>query len=122
MKKYINSVDVVVDDATGAIVVASGVDGKGKPDILSWPDGSDNWAVSATGAVLHDSSVVFIRVGIGGAFVSIDDADGAEKPYVIPPNYWREIVIPGGIPAGARIVAKNFTAGSNFSDLTVEVR
>jgi len=65
---------------------------------------------------------VFIRVGSGGALVSIDDAPGSEKPYVIPPNYWREIVVTGGIPAGARVVARNLVAGANFSDLVVEVR
>lgn len=98
------------------------LEGGGKPDLLRWPTGTDSYAAPTTGSVTHDGKLAFIRVGSGGALVSINDAAGQEKPYVVPPNYWREIVLPGGAPAGARIVAKNLVAGMSFSDLFVEVR
>jgi len=121
-KRWLHSVDVQVDDATGAILIRSGLEGTGKPDLLTWATGTDTWADPGSGSVTHDGTVVFIRVGSGGALVSIDDEAGQEKPYLIPPNYWREIVVPGGVPSGARIVAKNLTAGADFTDLYVEVR
>jgi hypothetical protein len=121
-KRWLHSVDVQVDDATGALLIRSGLEGAGKPNLLTWTSGLNNFANPNSGSVTHAGTVVFIRVGSGGALVSIDDAVGQEKPYVIPPNYWREIVVPGGIPAGARIVAKNLVAGMGFSDLFVEVR
>jgi hypothetical protein len=121
-KRWLHSVDVQVDDASGALLIRSGLEGAGKPDLLTWITGTDAWAGPDAGSVSHDGTVVFIRVGSGGALVSIDDAVGQEKPYIVPPNYWREIVVPGGIPTGARLVAKNLDAGVNFSDLAVEVR
>lgn len=121
-KRWLHSVDVQVDDATGALLIRSGLEGAGKPDLLTWTSGNDAYANPTSGSVTHAGTVVFIRVGSGGALVSIDDAAGQEKPYVIPPNYWREIVVPGGVPAGARIVAKNLVAGMSFSDLFGEVR
>ena len=121
-RRWLHSVDVQVDDATGALLIRSGLEGAGKPDLLTWASGGDAWSTPDTGSVTHDATVVFIRIGSGGALVSIDDADGQEKPYIIPPNYWREIVVPGGIPAGARIVARNLAGGINFSDLYAEVR
>jgi len=121
-KRWLHSVDVQVDDATGALLIRSGLEGAGKPDLLTWNTGTDAWADPDAGNVSHDGTVVFIRVGSGGALVSIDDAPGAEKSYIVPPNYWREIVVPSGIPAGARVVAKNLATGVNFSDLAVEVR
>jgi len=121
-KRWLHSVDVQVDDATGALLTRSGLEGEGKPDLLTWSAGTDAWADPDAGSISHNGTVVFIRVASGGALVSIDDAPGAEKPYVIPPNYWREIAVPGGIPGGARVVARNLVAGVNFSDLVVEVR
>ena len=121
-KRWLHSVDVMVDDETGALLVCSGLEGAGKPDLLAWAAGADAYAEADSGEVAHDATVVFIRVGSSGALVSIDDEAGSEKPYIIPPNYWREFAVPGGIPSGARIVAKNLVAGSNFSDLTVEAR
>jgi len=121
-KRWLHSVDVQVDDTTGALLIRSGLEGAGKPDLLTWGIGADAWADPDAGSITHDATVVFVRVGSGGALVSINDALGAEKPYVIPPNYWREIVVPGGVPAGARVVARNLVAGVNFSDLVVEVR
>lgn len=120
-KKFIKTVDLAIDDS-GAILTSTGLEGRGKPDILRWYSGYDSYVPPMSGHISHDSSCVFIRVGIGGAYVSIDDASGQEKPFIIPPNYWREIAIPGGIPAGARIVARNLIYGDNFSDLIVEVR
>lgn len=120
-KRPIESTDLL-QDSSGALVTRGGAEGRGKPDILAWLTGSDNWSQADSGTVSHDASVVFVRVGSGGALVSIDDEAGQEKPYLIPPNYWREIVIPGSIPAGARIVAKNLTTGVDFTDLYVEVR
>lgn len=120
-KRFIGAIDLVTDSA-GAILVRTAIAGRGKPDILSWSAGSDTFSQAESGTVSHDASVIFIRVGAGGALVSIDDQDGSEKPFIIPPNYWREIVLSDVIPAGARIVAKNLTAGENFSDLIVEVR
>ena len=120
-RQAINSADLLQDES-GALVVRGGMEGLGKPDLLSWATGDDTWTQADSGAVTHDSSVVFIRVGSGGALVSIGDAVGQEKSYLIPPNYWRELVIPGGIPASSRIVAKNLVSGVNFSDLYVEVR
>jgi hypothetical protein len=98
------------------------LEGRGKPDLLTWATGTDSYAAPTSGSVTHDGKLAFIRVGSGGALVSIHDAAGQEKPYIVPPNYWREIVVPGGVPAGARIVAKNLVAGTSFSDLFVEVR
>ena len=98
------------------------LEGGGKPDLLTWTVGSDPYANPVSGNVTHEGKLVFIRVGSGGALVSIGDAAGQEKPYIVPPNYWREIVIPGGVPIGARIVAKNLVVGVSFSDLFVEVR
>ena len=98
------------------------LEGGGKPDLLRWPVGSDAYTQASSGSVTHESRLAFIRVGTGGVLVSIGDAEGQEKPFLIPPNYWREIVIPGGIAAGARIVARNLVAGVNFTDLYVEVR
>lgn len=98
------------------------LEGGGKPDLLRWPTGTDSYAAPTTGSVTHDGKLAFIRVGSGGALVSINDAAGQEKPYIVPPNYWREIVVPVGVPAGARIVAKNLVVGMGFSDLFVEVR
>lgn len=121
-KRWLHSVDVQVDDVTGALLIRSGQEGAGKPDLLTWLSGSDSYANPTSGGVTHAGTVVFIRVGSGGALVSIADAAGQEKPYIIPPNYWREIVVPGGISAGAPIVAKNLVAGMSFSDLFVEVR
>jgi hypothetical protein len=121
-RRWIQSADVLVDDASGALVVKAGIEGSGKPCLLTWNAGTDNYAAPAFGSVAHDCTVLFIRVGDGGALVSIGDAAGQEKPYIIPPNYWREIVVAGGIPAGAHIVAKNLSAGTNFTDLAVEVR
>jgi hypothetical protein len=120
-KRPIESTDLLQDDS-GALVVRGGMEGKGKPDLLCWDTGSDTYADPQTGNVNHDSGVVFIRVAAGGALVSIDDETDSEKPFIIPPNYWREIVIPGGITAGSRIVAKNLTSGVNFRELAVEVR
>ena len=120
-KRPIDSADLL-QDANGALIVSSGQEGRDKPDILTWLAGSDSWSQADSGAVGHEASIVFIRVGAGGALVSIDDETGQERPFIIPPNYWREIVVSGGIPAGARIVAKNLTAGANFTDLYVEVR
>jgi hypothetical protein len=65
---------------------------------------------------------VFVHVGSGGTLISIGDAVGEEKSYLIPPNYWREFAVPGGIAANSRIVAKNLASGVNFSNLYVEVR
>ena len=121
-RRWLYSVDVQVDDATGALLTRSGLEGAGKPDLLTWGIGTDAWADPDAGSISHDATVVFIRVGSGGALVSIDDAPGAEKPYIVPPNYWREIVVPGGVPAGARVVARNLVVGVDFSDLAVEVR
>ena len=121
-RKWIQSADVLLDDATGALVVKTGIDGIGKPDLLTWNAGTNSYANPASGSVTHDCSVVFVRVGDNGALVSIADAVGQEKPYIIPPNYWREIVVAGGISAGARIVAKNLKTGTNFADLSMEVR
>lgn len=98
------------------------LEGCGKPDLLQWPTGTDAYAPAASGSVAHESRIAFVRVGSGGALVSIGDPIGQEKPFLIPPNYWREIVIPGGMAAGARIVAKNLTQGVSYSDLYVEVR
>ena len=120
-RKWIQSIDVEVDES-GAIHVHEGLSGLGKPDLLQWASGSDDWAEADNGAVSHNSSVIFVRVGIGGALLSVADQAGQEKPFIIPPNYWREIAVPDGIPAGGRIVAKNFTTGDNFSSLVVEVR
>ena len=120
-KQFIQAVDIAVDDQ-GFLGVRTGLEGKGKPDILKWNAGNGFYSNPNSGVVSHDSSSVFIRVGAGGAYVSIDDAPGSEKPYVVPPNYWREIAVPGGIPAGARIVAKNFLNDISFTDLLVEVR
>jgi hypothetical protein len=97
-------------------------EGGGKPDLLHWATGADSYTTPTTGSVTHDGKLAFIRVGSGGALVSIADAAGQEKPYVIPPNYWREIAVPGGVPSGARIVAKNLVPGMSFTDLFVEVR
>ena len=119
--KPIDTVDLL-QDANGALVTRGGMEGQGKPDLLTWPEGSDAYADPQTGTVSHDASVIFIRVAAGGALVSVDDEIGSEKPFIVPPNYWREIVIPGGIPAGSRIVARNLTSGVNFSELAVEVR
>ena len=121
-KRWLQSVDVMVDDETGALLVSSGLEGSGKPDLLEWAVGTDAYAEADSGEVEHDSSVVFVRVGSGGALVSIGDEAGSEKPYIVPPNYWREFAVPGGAAAGTRIVARNLVAGTNFSDLTVEVR
>ena len=120
-KHPIESTDLL-QDGRGALVVRGGAEGRGKPDLLLWDTGSDTYADPQTGSISHDSSVVFFRVAAGGALVSIDDETGGERPFVIPPNYWREIVIPGGIAAGSRIVAKNLTSGVNFRELIVEVR
>ena len=98
------------------------LEGGGKPDLLAWSYGTDTYSIAPSGSVTHEGKLVFIRVGSGGALVSIHDAAGQERPYLIPPNYWREIVVPGGVPAGARIVAKNLVAGVRFSDLFGEVR
>lgn len=98
------------------------LEGSGKPDLLAWSYGTDTYSTATSGSVTHEGKLVFIRVGSGGALVSINDAAGQEKPYLVPPNYWREIVVPGGVPVGARIVAKNLVAGVSFSDLFVEVR
>jgi len=98
------------------------LEGGGKPDLLTWSYGTDAYSTATSGSVTHEGKLVFIRVGSGGALLSIGDAAGQEKPYLVPPNYWREIVIPGGVPAGARIVARNLVVGVNFSDLFVEVR
>lgn len=121
-KRWLHSVDVQVDDATGALLIRSGLEGAGKPDLLTWTSGTNTYANPNSGSVTHAGTVVFIRVGSGGALVSIADAAGQEKPYIIPPNYWREIVVPGGIATGARIVARNLVSGASFSDLFVEVR
>ena len=121
-KRWLQAVDVIIDDATGALLVCSGLEGAGKPDLLVWAAGSDAYAEPGSGEVTHDATVVFIRVGSGGALVSIGDEAGSEQPYVVPPNYWREFAVAGGIPSGARVVAKNLVAGTSFSDLTVEVR
>jgi hypothetical protein len=120
-KRPIDSVDLLQDQG-GALVIRDALAGKGKPDLLVWDSGSDLYAEPVSGTVSHEASVVFIRIAAGGALVSIADEAGNETPFVIPPNYWREIIIPGGIPAGSRIVAKNLTAGANFRDLMVEVR
>ena len=120
-RKWIQSIDVEVDES-GAIHVHEGFLGLGKPDLLQWAAGSDEWAQADSGAVSHDASVIFVRVGIGGALLSVADQAGQEKPFIIPPNYWREIAVPGGIQASSRIVARNFTTGDNFSSLVVEVR
>lgn len=120
-KRPIESTDLLQDDS-GALVVRGGMEGKGKPDLLWWDTGSDIYADPQTGNVTHDSGVAFIRVSAGGALVSIDDETGGEKPFIISPDCWREIVIPGGITAGSRIVAKNLTSGVNFLELAVEVR
>ena len=122
MKKHsIDSADLLQDDS-GALVVHDALEGRGKPDLLVWETGSDTWSQPDTGTVTHDASVVFVHIGSGGALISIGDAVGQEKFYLIPPNYWREFAIPGGIAAGSRIVAKNLTSGVNFSNLYVEVR
>ncbi len=98
------------------------LEGAGKPDLLYWSTGGDTYTTASSGSVTHESRLAFIRVGSGGALVSIGDAAGQEKSFLIPPNYWREIVIPGGIAVGARIVARNLVAGVNFTDLFVEIR
>ncbi len=120
-KRFIGATDIVTDSA-GAILVRTAMAGLGKPDILSWSAGSDDWTQADSGLVTHDAKVIFVRVAIGGAYVSVDDEQGSEKPFIVPPNYWREIVLPEIISAGARIVAKNLTVGDDFSDLIVEVR
>lgn len=122
IKKPFAATDLAFDKETGALFTRGGMEGKGKPDLLTWATGSDIYAAPATGTVSHDASVVFIRVASGGAMVSVGDEEDSEKPYIIPPNYFREIVIPGGISAGCRIVAKNLIDGANFRELTVEVR
>lgn len=121
-RRWIQSVDVQIDEATGALLTRGTLDGAGKPDLLVWATGSDSYAGPDAGTVTHAGTVLFVRVGSGGALVSVDDEAGQERPYLIPGNYWREIVVPAGIPVGARIVARNLDAGVDFAGLYVEVR
>lgn len=92
-----------------------------KPTIMKWANGSNAYvADDAATDIERRASTVFAVVGDNGALLSICDPDGEETPYIIPANYFREFVVPGGIPAGARIVAKNL-ADSNFANLIIEV-
>lgn len=120
-KHWIQSASVAIDDTTGALHVQAGMDGAGKPDILTWNAGTASYAAPASGSVTHAASVLFVTVGAGGALLSVADVAGQEKPYLVPANCIREITIAGGIPAGAAITARNLSAAA-FAGLVVEVR
>lgn len=121
-KRWLQAATVEIDDATGALRVQSGLEGSGKPDLLTWAAGASDYAAPDAGSVTHDAGVLFVIVGAGGALLSVADPAGQERPYVIPANFWREIAVAGGIPAGSRIVARNLSGTTNFAGLVVEVR
>ncbi len=118
MRKAINSLDVEVSEL-GEIVVSSGLVGLAKPDILKWNGGSNVYAAPISGTITAKRRKALIYNNGCAALVSVCDQTGAERPYLIPAYFTREIVFPFEIDIGAVITAKNLDAGRDY-DLVAE--
>jgi hypothetical protein len=118
MRKSINTLDVEVNEF-GEIVVSSALAGSGKPDILIWNGGSDDYASCNEGAITQKRRKALIYNNGCAALMSIADAATEEKPFLIPAYFTREMVLPFEIDVGDEIKVKNLEAGRDF-DLTIE--
>jgi hypothetical protein len=118
MRKAINTLDVEVNEF-GEIVVSSALIGSGRPDILIWNGGSDDYASCDTGAITQSRRRALIYNNGCAALMSIADTEGEEKPFLVPAYFTREMVLPFEIESTDVIKVKNLEAGRDF-DLTVE--
>jgi hypothetical protein len=118
MRKSINTLDVEVNEF-GEIVVSSALAGSGKPDILIWNGGSDDYTSCNEGAITQSRRRALIYNNGCAALLSIADAAGEEKPFLIPAYFTREMVLPFEIDISDVIKIKNLEAGRDY-DLTIE--
>jgi hypothetical protein len=134
-KKFINTLDVNVNDdgnpiveatlgdytnSLGEIAVNTGFSGTGKADILAWTAGTNSYAAPASGAITAKRRKIMVFNTGAACLLSIADEAGSEKPYVIPNNFIREIILPYEVAIGADITAKNLETDANFGALYVE--
>ena len=118
MKKAINSLDVEVNEF-GELVVSSALAGSGKPDILLWLGGRDDYALSDSGAITQKRRRALVYNNGCAALMSIADAPGEEKPFLIPAYFTREMVLAFEIEVGEKIKIKNLEVGRDF-DVVIE--
>lgn len=134
VKKFIGASDLMFDangkletsgaltneNALGEIPVTSGLVGNSRPDVLYWASGTDSYAAAASGAITAARRRALVY-NVGNAILmSVADTAGAEKSYVIPAEFVREIVFPFEVAIGAAVTIKNLETGVNAGKIWIE--
>ena len=114
-RRFIGAADLLIDDKTGAILVAGNATGSSIP--LAFVDpGSDAY----TAAIQPGRACGVLRVIVGNSGVVISLDGGATAGISLPPNCMDEIALT--IASYADIKVSRYTACVAMTDLTVEVR